>query len=252
MAFGIDDLAVAAETVESVAKATESVSEKLALQEFSPEAFNGEIFDNAYEFPNSDVFVECSTDIHSAIQHEFSPDKFADFDRMESCDQGESETLFEVSETENSEISEADGSSEVRQIKTINSGLEGQAHPVTGVEFERKVVVNEAGESVEGVFPQFESVFDAQLPEGMELSTDADQFNECNRQLKERFDCDPDFRERFDERQKENIEDGQTPYGYTWHHSEEIGKMELVDYDTHQKTAHTGGRSIWGGGGDFR
>ena len=84
------------------------------------------------------------------------------------------------------------------------------------------------------------------------MASDADQFAECNRQLKEKYDSDPSFRDQFDERQKENIEEGGTPYGYTWHHNEETGKMQLVDYDTHQKTGHTGGRSVWGGGSENR
>ena len=141
---------------------------------------------------------------------------------------------------------------EIKQIKTINSGLEGQNHPVTDVPFERKVVTTETGEKVEGVFPQFDSKFDAQLPKELELASDADQFAECNRQLKEKYDSDPSFRDQVDERQKENIEEGGTPYGYTWHHNEETGKMQLVDYDTHQKTGHTGGRSVWGGGSENR
>lgn len=45
---------------------------------------------------------------------------------------------------------------------------------------------------------------------------------------------------------------GDTPDGYTWHHDAEAGKMQLVDTETHQKTGHTGGRSIWGGGTESR
>ena len=141
---------------------------------------------------------------------------------------------------------------EPRQLKTKNSGLEGQKHPVTEVPFEKKVVTTESGKQVEGVFPKFESKFDAQLPKDLEMASDEEQFNESNRQLKEKYDSDPSFREQFNERQRENIESGFTPYGYTWHHNEETGKMQLVDYDTHQKTGHTGGRSIWGGGSDYR
>ena len=48
------------------------------------------------------------------------------------------------------------------------------------------------------------------------------------------------------------IEDGETPDGYTWHHDAEAGKMQLVDFETHQKTGHTGGRYIWGGGTENR
>ena len=49
-----------------------------------------------------------------------------------------------------------------------------------------------------------------------------------------------------------DIEDGYTPDGYTWHHNEEKGKMQLVDTDIHSQTRHTGGRNIWGGGTENR
>lgn len=139
-----------------------------------------------------------------------------------------------------------------KRIKTINDDLSGQKHPETGVPYEEKEVVNDKGEKVVGVFPQFESKFDAQLPEGMEKASDKTQFDECNRQLKEKCDNDPSFKAQFNERQLNDINEGRTPYGYTWHHNEETGKMQLVDYETHLKTRHTGGRSIWGGGTENR
>lgn len=32
-----------------------------------------------------------------------------------------------------------------------------------------------------------------------------------------------------------------TPEGYTWHHHEEVGKMQLVPEDLHDEVKHTGG-----------
>ena len=77
---------------------------------------------------------------------------------------------------------------EVRQIKTRNEELEGKKHPETGVEFERKKVEDQNGNEIEGVFAQFDSDFDVQLPEDLEQATDKEQFKECNRQLKEKVD----------------------------------------------------------------
>ena len=34
---------------------------------------------------------------------------------------------------------------------------------------------------------------------------------------------------------------------YTWHHNEELGRMQLVDKGLHWKVKHTGGNSIWSG-----
>lgn len=139
-----------------------------------------------------------------------------------------------------------------KTISTRNEALEGQKHPETGVSYERKTVEMDNGEKVEGVFPQFESKLDVQLPEDLEQATDNKQFSECNKQLKEKCDNDPDFRKQFTEDQLDDIAHGQTPEGYTWHHSENKGIMQLVDYETHMKTGHTGGRNIWGGGTEYR
>ncbi|GLW92706.1 hypothetical protein Aglo03_35220 [Actinokineospora globicatena] len=38
-----------------------------------------------------------------------------------------------------------------------------------------------------------------------------------------------------------------TPTGHTWHHHQDSGLMQLVEYDVHAKTGHTGGHA--GGGG---
>ena len=141
-----------------------------------------------------------------------------------------------------------DNADSSRVIKTIRDDLVGQSHPETGVRYVPKEVVNDAGERVIGPFPQFESKFDAQLPENLQEATDRVQFEECNKQLKEKCDSDPEFRELFNERQLNKINDGLTPDGYTWHHNEEIGKMQLVSDIIHEHTRHTGGRFIWGGG----
>ena len=108
------------------------------------------------------------------------------------------------------------------------------------------------GKQYEVVVPQFDSKYDAQLPEDKLKSTDREQFKECNAQLKEEVANNKDLRSQFDDEQIEQIENGDTPDGYTWHHDADVGKMQLVDTEVHQKTGHTGGRSIWGGGTDNR
>jgi hypothetical protein len=137
-------------------------------------------------------------------------------------------------------------------LRTDNERLEGQTGK-TGVIYERKtVMVN--GVEVEGVFPKFDSRFDAYLPESLLQSSDATQEKECNKQLKDAVENDPEFASQFTDVQLEQIKNEETPDGYTWHHNEETGKMELVNSDDHRRanTAHTGGKSIWGGGQENR
>jgi hypothetical protein len=137
-------------------------------------------------------------------------------------------------------------------LTTRNKDLEGKKHPETGVLFEKKIVKDKDGNETEGVFPIFESLLDVQLPEKLHEASDKDQFAECNKKLKEAVEKDPELAKKFTPEQLEQIKNGETPDGYTWHHNEECGKMQLVDSEIHAKTGHTGGKAIWGGGQENR
>lgn len=137
----------------------------------------------------------------------------------------------------------------VIHYKTDREDMEGKTGE-NGITYERKTV-DIHGIKVQGVFPVFESVCDVQLPEDLEKASNARQFRECNNQLKENIANDPELRASFTEEQLEEIEDGDTPSGYVWHHNEETGKMQLVKVEDHDRTqggaAHTGGKALWGG-----
>lgn len=145
-----------------------------------------------------------------------------------------------------------ESSGESRYIICRNESLDGDRHPISGVEFEKKTVELPDGSQVEGVFPKFESEFDAQLDESQYNESDAKQFKEANSQLKEAIESNLELREQFTDEQLEQIEAGDTPDGYVWHHSEEPGTLQLIDTIVHAQTGHTGGRSVWGGGSENR
>ncbi len=135
-------------------------------------------------------------------------------------------------------------------LKTINESKEGQTGE-DGVIYERKTVeVN--GVEIEGVFPQFNSTIDLQLPEQLIQARDSVQAEYANEVLKQKIDNDPEFAKQFSDEQLEQIENGETPDGYTWHHSEEYGGMQLISTEDHQSNRHTGGKAIWGGGKENR
>ncbi|OKZ73454.1 MAG: hypothetical protein BHV87_10065 [Clostridiales bacterium 36_14] len=73
--------------------------------------------------------------------------------------------------------------------------------------------------------------------------TDSEQFAKCNEQLKEAILKDPELAKQFTPEQIEQIMNGETPSGYTWHHSELDGTMQLVPFGIHNSTNHCGGRS---------
>ncbi len=151
----------------------------------------------------------------------------------------------------NVDIQEALPEPIVRHIRCRNEGLEGERHPITGVPFERKQIeVN--GEIVEGVFAQFDSAYTCTLPEELYQASNAAQFEHATDQLREAVTADPELRAQFTEEQLEQIANGETPDGYTWHHAENPGELQLVDTTIHAQTGHTGGQVVWGGGAENR
>lgn len=137
---------------------------------------------------------------------------------------------------------------------TINAKLEGDVHPNTGIPFVRKEVETDSGSVIEGVFPDFSehTKFEITLPDDMLKKSDNTQFSYCNDKLKDDFNEEKLEASKFSERQLEQIKNGDQPQGCTWHHNEIKGVMQLVDTNIHGSTAHTGGRTIWGGGSDAR
>ncbi|MFC4620418.1 HNH endonuclease [Camelliibacillus cellulosilyticus] len=129
------------------------------------------------------------------------------------------------------------------EVKTINlkmGHLKGQKHPVTGVPYDK-----------DG-FPIFDSKFNAKIDESLYDVRDRIQFKEGTRQLQEHLLKSPELKKMFTDKQLQDIEKGKTPNGFTWHHHQDKGILQLVDKETHRLTGHTGGRAIWGGGPEKR
>lgn len=100
--------------------------------------------------------------------------------------------------------------------------------------------------------PIFNTHFDTTLPESKYLSGDSEQFTFCNKDLFEKAVKDSELKSKFTEAELELFKAGKKPSYYTWHHHQDKGKMQLVDYFEHEVARHTGGRAYWGGGRDGR
>ncbi|WP_088350119.1 HNH endonuclease [Bacillus cereus] len=100
--------------------------------------------------------------------------------------------------------------------------------------------------------PIFNTHFDTTLPESKYLSGDSEQFTFCNKDLFEKAMKDSELKSKFTEAELELFKAGKKPSYYTWHHHQDKGKMQLVDYFEHEVARHTGGRAYWGGGRDGR
>jgi hypothetical protein len=139
------------------------------------------------------------------------------------------------------------------KLETINDHLADNIHPETGISFV-ETQVETTSDVFLGVFPAFESLYDVQIPKAQYLTSDDVQFKIANRMLYADILYDESIAEELELNQDE-IQDlikGTTPYGYTWHHNEQPGLLQLVIEDIHSNTAHTGGREIWGGGEQYR
>lgn len=133
------------------------------------------------------------------------------------------------------------------KVHTINESLVGKKHPETGVEFMEKKLNYSDGQRIAGVFPKFDSRIDLQLPKELYKLSEKNQKKWLLARLQNEIKRG-NLKEVFTEAERETILKGKIPKGYTWHHNEKEGLMQLVDSEIHEKTRHTGGMSLWGKG----
>ncbi len=138
-------------------------------------------------------------------------------------------------------------------IQALNAELDGQLHPVTGVPFAMNTIEHN-GLVIEDVFPVFDAAFETQLPEVLYLQSDHSHISFANGQLADAVAANPNLIQelQLSTVDLQKLQMYQTPDGYTWHHHETPGVMQLVNTEQHEATAHTGGRLIWGGGSEYR
>lgn len=133
-------------------------------------------------------------------------------------------------------------------LKCRNEELADKSHEVTGVKYVKKTIIVDDIE-ITVVVPEFEATFECEIPVDMWEEGDREIFKNCTEQLRDYIEAHPEMKSQFSEQQLEQIMNGE-PYikGYTWHHSEIPGKMQLVEAKTHAMSGHTGGNLIWCGG----
>lgn len=139
------------------------------------------------------------------------------------------------------------GNDGIYNMNCINKEYAGKKHPDTGVMYKEKIITID-NVQIRGVFPEFSSIIDINLPDTRRFDTEGKQFTYLNNQLREAVKNNPELQNKFTDKQLAQIERGIKPTGYTWHHNEEVGKMQLVRFDEHNGTKHTGGNSIWSNG----
>lgn len=199
-----------------------------------------------------------NSDVSAEAQDASKADGTAESDANDPNEKEQTKETRELTEEEKAYLKETLGWSDkkiakctidedgVIHYKTDREDLEGKESE-NGVKYERKTIeIN--GVKIEGVFPVFDSVFDTELDPADYKKSNYD--DKCNAKLKEAIDRDPELRAKFTQAQLDQINNGETPDGYVWHHNEEPGKMQLVKREDHDRriggAAHTGGSALWG------
>ncbi|MET7020517.1 WXG100 family type VII secretion target [Bacillus mycoides] len=127
-----------------------------------------------------------------------------------------------------------EGANGPKTIRLRKGDLAGDKHPVTGIPYD-----------AEG-FPIFESKGEVMLKEADFKKSRTTQSRKCSKALYEQIMENPELALKFTYEEIQLFKMGKTPEHYTWHHHQDTGRMQLVDYQTHHDTGHTGGYKIWG------
>lgn len=208
-------------------------------------------FDNSYRFHDISGEKLWKSDINNFDERIDNNDKSGNIPDAHSFNPDQRIQLPDNVETRDKDSEIVSEKQPIEYRRTTNESLEGDRHPITGVEFKRKIVEYSDGRRIEGVFAAFESKVDMQLPPELYKSSFLDQKNYLGERMQEMVK-DPNYIEelksKFTDEEIEEFKQGIIPEGYVWHHNEEEGKMQLVDAEIHEKTGHTGGMSLWGRG----
>jgi filamentous hemagglutinin len=130
-------------------------------------------------------------------------------------------------------------SSTVPPIDGRNVHLAGQRHPVTGVVFDNRG------------FPIFDDVatFDTRISNDLfKAASYEQQMKLATKDLFGAIQQGQVKKSSFSAKQLQQIEMGARKIdGYTWHHHQDNGRMQLIPEMVHKKTGHIGGEAMGGG-----
>ena len=124
-------------------------------------------------------------------------------------------------------------SSTLPDSKLKNVKLAGQRHPETGIVFDNRG------------FPIFDDVakFDTRIGrEIVRIDNPKLHMREATRNLREQINLGEIDKSRFNTEQLTAIKEGRAKIPeYTWHHHQDVGRMQLIPTEVHKMTGHIGG-----------
>lgn len=95
-------------------------------------------------------------------------------------------------------------------------------------------------------FPKFKAIAEIKLARKYWKKDRDTHFYRASRMLYERIQKSSRLAKKFTKKEILEFKQGKVPSKYTWHHHQDRGLLQLVEYDIHSKVRHDGGFSIWG------
>lgn len=119
-------------------------------------------------------------------------------------------------------------------LKLGTPAMVNKVHKTTGVKFDKKG------------FPIFKSHFTVKLERKYHKASREVHFYQAGRILYNKAMKNKSFAKKFTKYELKVFSKGEVPQRFTWHHHQDKGVLQLVDYNIHFKVNHVGGFSIWG------
>lgn len=119
-------------------------------------------------------------------------------------------------------------------LKLGTPAMVNKVHKGTGVKFDKKG------------FPMFKSHFTVKLERKYNKASREVHFYQCGKILYNKALKNKSFAKKFTNYELKVFSKGEVPERFTWHHHQDKGVLQLVDYNIHSKVNHVGGFSIWG------
>ncbi|MBR1479338.1 MAG: HNH endonuclease [Alphaproteobacteria bacterium] len=117
-----------------------------------------------------------------------------------------------------------------------NVKLAGKKHPETEIVFDKRG------------FPIYDNItfFDTRICGNLPKMTREQHMKLATEELRNAIESGKISKALFTEKQLEKIMKGEARIpGLTWHHHQDVGRMQLVPTDIHKKVGHIGGFEMW-------
>ena len=95
-------------------------------------------------------------------------------------------------------------------------------------------------------FPKFKALATVKLDRKDWKKSREVHFNRASKILYAKIQKNPILAHKFTKREISEFNAGEVPSRYTWHHHQDKGVLQLVEYKIHADVKHRGGFSIWG------